>query len=109
MISLSFVSQPHWPLSISINNFLGIESFIFAQVSLTPLLLLSLSISKALSKPFARIENTSAKSFLHFKKLKKDLLYQQKNALRLPKFKPKVAISFKSQTTIPPGRHLQPC
>ena len=54
MIWLSFVSLPLWLLSVNINNFLGIESFIFGLFSLIPLLFLSLLISKVLTTPFAR-------------------------------------------------------
>ena len=41
-----------------------------------------------------RFENKTVKSFLHFQKLKKDLLHEQRNALRLQEFKPKVMSSF---------------
>jgi hypothetical protein len=54
MIWLSFVSLPLWLLSININNFLGIESFIFGLLSLIPMLFLSLLLSKVLTTPFAR-------------------------------------------------------
>ncbi len=54
MIWLSFVSLPLWLLSININNFLGIESFIFGLLSFIPLLFLSLLISKVLTTPFVR-------------------------------------------------------
>jgi hypothetical protein len=54
MIWLSFVSLPLWLLCVNINNFLGIESFIFGLFSLIPLLFLSLLISKVLTTPFAR-------------------------------------------------------
>ncbi len=54
MIWLSFLSLPLWMLSINVNSFFGIENFFLGFLTLIPLLLLSLFISKVLTLPFIR-------------------------------------------------------